>query len=159
MSVQKIRSLIECRSTGKAIITGWEGKPRQKLSDEHKHYLLSPSTLKSWGSKTLKERVALFNRKHGRVKISTSTLRNHYKKNDVKRKVFIHIKSLKIKDPEKHIAKGDEMKSQLRKALNQGRRIIYVDEAVFTTATLPSKAFALKGQNIELDEKLVSLPA
>ena len=107
----------------------------------------------------MKERVALFHRKHGEVKISTSTLRNLYKKNGVKRKVFIHIKSLKIKDPQKHVAKVDEMKSQLRKALNQGRRIIYVDEAVFTTATLPSKAFALKGQNIELDEKLVSLPA
>jgi len=51
------------------------------------------------------------------------------------------------------------MKTQLRKALDQGRRIIYVDEAMFTTATLPSKAFALKGQNIELDEKFISLPS
>ena len=30
---------------------------------------------------------------------------------------------------------------------------------MFTTATLSIKAFALKGQNIELDEKFISLPS
>ena len=36
ISVQKVRCLLQPRSSGKAIITGLEGRPRQKLSDEHK---------------------------------------------------------------------------------------------------------------------------
>ncbi len=51
------------------------------------------------------------------------------------------------------------MTSQLRQALNEGRRIICADEAMFTTATLPTKAYAPKGLNVTLDESLVSSPS
>lgn len=77
----------------------------------------------------------------------------------MKRKAFQYKKILKIKDPAKHATKVVDMQQQLRKALQEGRRIICVDEAMFTTATLPTKAYATKAMNVVLDESLVSSPA
>jgi DDE superfamily endonuclease len=122
-------------------------------------FLLNPSLLNEWGPKTLKERVLLFHRRFGETKISTSTLGNLYKKNGVKRKVFQYVKKLKIKDPSKHASKVKEMVIQLQHALREGRRIIFTDKAMFTTATLPTKAYAPKSINITLDESLVSSPS
>jgi hypothetical protein len=41
----------------------------------------------------------------------------------------------------------------------QGKRIIFTDEAMFTTATLPKEAYAAKGENVCLNERLASSPA
>ncbi len=51
------------------------------------------------------------------------------------------------------------MRSQLIKALKEGRSIICADEAMFTTATLASKAYAPKSMNVTLDDSLVSSPS
>ena len=36
---------------------------------------------------------------------------------------------------------------------------MFADEAVFTTATLPSMGYAPRGQNVTIEEKLTSSPA
>ena len=51
------------------------------------------------------------------------------------------------------------MKTEIWQAREQGRRIIYADEAMFTTATLPSLRFAAKHHNVALEDKLTSNPA
>ena len=51
------------------------------------------------------------------------------------------------------------MFQQVRNAIGSGKRIIFTDEAMFTTATLPDRAYAAKGHNITLEEKLTSSPA
>jgi hypothetical protein len=50
------------------------------------------------------------------------------------------------------------MQSLLQQAVKEGRRIICADEAMFTTATLPTKAYAPKSLNVTLEESLVSSP-
>jgi hypothetical protein len=51
------------------------------------------------------------------------------------------------------------MKAEVQQAKASGRRIIYADEAMFTTATLPSLGFSSKLQNVVLEDKLTSSPA
>ena len=40
-----------------------------------------------------------------------------------------------------------------------GKRIIFSDEAVFTTATLCNRAYSAKKHNVQIEEKLTSSPA
>ena len=51
------------------------------------------------------------------------------------------------------------MRAEVESALAQGKRIIFADEAVFTTATLPDRAYAAKKDNLTLEEKLCSSQA
>jgi hypothetical protein len=51
------------------------------------------------------------------------------------------------------------MKEDVRRAVKEGRRVIFTDEAMFTTSTLQDRAYSGKGENIALEEKLVSSPA
>jgi hypothetical protein len=51
------------------------------------------------------------------------------------------------------------MKIQLKQALKEGRIIICADEAMFTTATLPTKAYAPKSLNVTLEESLLTSPS
>ena len=48
------------------------------------------------------------------------------------------------------------MKDQVRQAVSSGKRIIFSDEAVFTTATLPNRAYSAKKHNVHIEEKLAS---
>jgi hypothetical protein len=51
------------------------------------------------------------------------------------------------------------MRSEIESALAQGKRIIFAAEAMFTTATLPDRAYAARKENVSLEEKLTSSPA
>ena len=51
------------------------------------------------------------------------------------------------------------MIGSVRQAISQGKRIIFSDEAVFTTATLLDRAYASKKHNVTIEEKLASSPA
>ena len=51
------------------------------------------------------------------------------------------------------------MIERIKNAIARGKRIIFADEAVFTTATLPDRAYAAKNDNVMLEEKLCSSPA
>ena len=51
------------------------------------------------------------------------------------------------------------MKQKVKLSKTNGRRIIFSDEAVFTTATIPDKSYAMRGENIVIEEKLASSPA
>ena len=44
------------------------------------------------------------------------------------------------------------MQSEVKEALGQGRKLIYVDEAMFTTAQRLTMAYASKYNNIVADE-------
>ena len=51
------------------------------------------------------------------------------------------------------------MKEEVADAKLRGQRIIYVNEAMFPTATILSSASASKGQYFIVEEKLKSAPA
>ena len=91
--------------------------------------------------------------------ISTFTLLRVYKSHGISRKDFRFVKTLKIKDPGGRPQAVHDLKRRVRLAREAGRRLIFSDEAVFTTATLASKGYAHKGENVPIEEKLTSSPA
>lgn len=46
-----------------------------------------------------------------------------------------------------------ELKHQVRSTIEEGRDIVFVDECMFTFSTLPKKAYAAKGMNVDIDPK------
>ena len=48
------------------------------------------------------------------------------------------------------------MQSEVREALNEGRRIFFVDETMFTTATVLTHAYSSRKKNIEIDQSLMN---
>ena len=44
-------------------------------------------------------------------------------------------------------------REMVKEALENGEKIIFADETVFTKNTLPRKTFATKGKNITIDQK------
>jgi transposase len=135
-------------------------KGRQPLlSAQHLAYLVSPMVLQKWACKTLAERVVLFHRRFGEAKISTQTLLQAYKKSGIKRKALRFVKTMRYQEPEQRKLLIEAMIDSVKQATSQGKRIIFSDEAVFTTATLLDKAYAPKKHNVNIEEKLASSPA
>ena len=48
------------------------------------------------------------------------------------------------------------MQSEVREALNEGRRFFFVDETMFTTATVLTQAHSSRKKNIEIDQSLMN---
>lgn len=129
------------------------------LSPEHVAYLTSPVILQKWACKTLAERVVLFHRRFGEARISVKTLYNLYKRSGIKRKALRFVKCMRYQEPEERRLLLEAMIDQVRKAVSLGKRVIFSDEAVFTTATLPDRAYSAKKHNVQIEEKLASSPA
>jgi len=102
--------------------------------------------------------VVLFHRSFGEIKISSSTLLKLYRSRGIKRNTLRYVKTLRFQDPEKRQTYIVNMIEQIKDAKARGKRIIFADEAVFTTATLPDRAYAAKKDNVTLEEKLCSSP-
>ena len=116
--------------------------PSPTLSSEHVAYFTSPMILQKLACKTLAERVVLFHRRFGEVTISVKTFFNLYKKNGIKRKVFRFVKTMRYQEPEEQRLLLEAMIDQVRQAISSGKRVIFSDEAIFTTATLCNRAYS-----------------
>ena len=64
--------------------------------------------------------------------------------------------TLHIKNPHLREIEVAQLRAEVSEAIAQGRKIVFTDEAVFTTATFPNKGFARRGDNVTIEEKLVS---
>jgi hypothetical protein len=51
------------------------------------------------------------------------------------------------------------MKDAVRRAVSDCRRLIFTDEAMFTTSTLTNRGNAPKNANVTIEEKFTSSPA
>lgn len=112
------------------------------MEPHHIAYLTSPLTLQKWACRSLVERAVLFHRRFGEVKISAWTLSRVYRKAGIKRKAIRFSKRMSYNAPEKRQQEIDAMLQKVRGSLESGRRMIFSDEAVFTTATLPVLGYA-----------------
>jgi hypothetical protein len=124
---------------------------RKKVLDHHIQYLISQETLNEWAEKTLAERCVLLHRKFPELKISTSYLSLIYKRNSIRRKVIILGKELRPWQRDKFSAMFLQMKSEIREALSMKKKIVFVDESMFTTAQRLTHAFSNKKSNIRVD--------
>jgi transposase len=138
-----------------------KGKPGRasKLTGQHIQFLVSQDTLARWAAKTLDERVVLFHRQFGEVMISRVTLLKIYARHKISRKSFRYVKTLNIKNPHLRDAEIEQLKASVADSQAKGRKMIFTDEAMFTTATFPSKGYARRGLNVTIEEKLTSSPA
>ena len=82
-----------------------------------------------------------------------------YRRNHIKRKALRYVKTLKYQAPERRALEIKRMKEEVQEAIACGKRIIYTDEAMFTTATMLDKAYACRNQNVYIEDKLASSPA
>lgn len=117
--------------------------------------MISPETLQAWGSKTLAERAVLFHRRFGEVKVSPYTIRNVYRQHNIKRKCLKYVKTLRYQNADKLAAHTHETLMKVQKARDAGRRVIFTDEAMFTSSSLGDRAYAPPRDNITLSEKLL----
>jgi len=101
----------------------------------------------------------LFHRRFPEVSISKSYLQKIYKDNKVKRKAITYTKKKKGLGSEKYEASLLMMRSEVMEALASKKKIIFIDEAMFTYSTNAMLAYAPNRQNICVDEKLSSAPA
>jgi hypothetical protein len=93
------------------------------------------------------------------MKIHKSTILAVYRKYGIKRKSLRYVKTLRYQDPKRRHAAILHMRQELQQAMIAGKRVIYIDEAMFTTSTLPTRGFAGKNENVVVEEKLISTPA
>ncbi len=124
---------------------------RSKVRDHHVEFLISQETLNDQAEKTLAERCVLLHRKFPELKISPSYLSLIYKKNSIRRKVIILGKELRPWQRDKFSAMFQQMKSEIRDALSMKKKILFVDESMFTTAQRLTHAFSNKKSNIRVD--------
>lgn len=129
------------------------------MTAEHIAFLCDPKVLVDWASRSLKERAVLIHRRWPDLHISPSKLANVYKSNGIKRKVIILKKVIKHNNQEKWLQQAMQMKQEILSAELQSKKIIFVDESMFTISTLPRLAYSKPNKNIEIAEKLASSPA
>ena len=106
------------------------------LSNEHIEYLKSDDTLLLWSGKTLEQRCVLFHRHFGIHSINLTLLQKFYALHKIRRK---HVKFTKDIDPDKESEYEVwrlDLKDKISSLKEEGYKIVYLDEAVFTTKTI-----------------------
>ena len=159
ISREKVRRILkQCEAGGPNKDMRTVGAP-SKLEPRHVAFLTDIATLQAWGARSLAERVVLFHRHFGEIKITPSTLRRVYRRHNITRKALRYLKTLKYQPPEMRALEIIRMKQEVRDAIAHGKRIIYTDEAMFTTATMLDRSYAGRHQNVTIEDKLASSPA
>ena len=104
---------------------------------------MSQDTLQRWAAKTLDERVVLFHRQFGEVRISKATLVKIHGRHKISRKTFRYVKTLHIKDPHLRDTEVAQLRAEVSEAKAQGLKIVFTDEAVLFEANFFHCAKAL----------------
>ena len=145
-SILSITSKLRSRKAKPIILK----KPRRKLTQEKMDYLGSEDTLRSWQGKSLEERTALFNSRYAPLKISVTTLRSAYRKLNVKKKKVREIKIIPERTKERIPRQIRFARDALRKALEEGKNIVWLDEAMFTRKTWDEQEWSAKKKNFQV---------
>ena len=83
--------------------------------------------------------------------INPTLLRKVYHKYLIKKKKLKWFKLAKESNPSKNRRLLSTMKGLLTKAKNNGYRIVYIDETMFTRKTIPDSEWALKKENMRVN--------
>lgn len=127
-------------------------KSRTKLKERHITYLLEPGTLKAWAHLSLKQRVVLFHRQFPELTISTSLLQRTYKKHGIKFKYIQKAKKILDYTNQDTRALFDKMYKLIKLFQLYEKKIVFLDEAVFSFNTFKTKAWAGKYQSVTVEE-------
>jgi len=126
------------------------------LKQHEIQWLTSASTLRDQTSLSLLDRCRHFRREFPDAQINPTLLRKVYNLNGIKKKKFRWHKSPKEQDPEKQRQLLTTMKRQLTRAKNDGYRVVYIDETMFTRKTVAE--WSRPKENMAVDVKLLDEP-
>ena len=107
---------------------------------------------------SLIDRCRHFRKEFSSAKINPTLLRQVYRLNHIKKKKLKWFKETPDKDPSKIRQQLSTMKGLLTRAKNDGFRIIYIDETVFTRKTCLDSEWALKNDNMQVNIDKINEP-
>jgi hypothetical protein len=122
------------------------------LEQEHIQYLLEPRTMELYAGKTMKERTILFHRKFSNKIIAVTSLRRLYLQRGCRVKKVRQDKFLPPKIAVDYKERCKICLDEIKLARSEGRRIIYVDETLFTKLAFKSKEWSAKNTNLSVDQ-------
>ena len=128
------------------------------LSQEHIDFLTDPQTLTRWAGKSLWERCILFHRHFGSHRINPTLLRKVYQVHKIKSKKVRQVKLIK---PDKELEYENwriEIRDRIRSLRRQSRRIIYIDETVFTWKSIKLTEYSPLHHNHRVPQSKVIQP-
>ena len=120
--------------------------------------MASRQTLRAQIGLSLKDRSKDFMRKFPQAHMNPTLLRKVYRMNGIKKKKYRWYKVDPNATPESKVLALARMKRQLTMARNQGYRIVYLDETMFTRKTVADLEWALPKENVMINEAKLKEP-
>ena len=100
---------------------------------------------------SLDDRTVHFKKEFPGAKMNRTLLRKVYRVHGIKKKKLFWTKQAKDHDPRRIRQKLGTMKMLLTRARNNGYRIIYADETMFTRKTITDSEWTRKKENLSID--------
>ena len=126
---------------------------RRFLKPHHITWLTSARTLKLQTSMSLVDRCKQFRQEFPGAKMNPTLLGQVYKEHKIRKKRFIFVKAAPNQDPDKRAQELATIRRKRTRAKNEGRRIIYIDETVFTRTTVAKAEWSRPKENMTVDVK------
>ena len=137
--------------TRKALIQKENAPERKtKLKQIHFDFILDQGTLDLQVGKSLEERAADFMRVFPSKRMSSSRLQRIYKEHKVRKKKVRITKILSRRQRLKLRKYIPVVQHEIAEFRNRGFRIIYLDEVMFTTRTMPTHEWSRKNTNVTI---------
>ena len=123
---------------------------RTKLKDIHYEFLVDQGTLDLQVGKSLEERAADFMRVFPSKRMSSTRLHRIYRDHKVRKKKVRITKILNRKLRRNLKKRIPEVQQEIREHQRRGFRILYLDEMMITTRTMPTHEWSRKNTNIAI---------
>lgn len=103
---------------------------------------MSEDTLKAWAHLSLKQRAKFFHRQYPELKVSSSSIQRLYKKHNIRFKLIQRVKKVIDYSNPEYRSWFMRILDQLKRCKEEGMRVVFLDEAVFTFNTFRLKAWS-----------------
>ena len=134
-----------------------EKVPRSKLDGHHIEYLTNRETLKEWAHLSLKQRSQMFHRQFGEVKASANLIRKTYLKQGIRFKTINRVK----KEIDFTVDYYRDLFMTMFKLVSLAKawekKIVYLDEAVFSFNTFKAKAWSPAYSTVNVTESKIKI--
>ena len=123
-------------------------KEKFRLQQQHLKFLTSQETLSAWVTKSIVERTALFHRSFPDKFIKLWRLHKVYQANLVKKKVIRVTKMPEKKQDGRYDVLKSDMVSRLQSSMKRNRKIIWLDEVMFSKTSALTHAWSKRLTNV-----------
>ena len=85
-------------------------------------------------------------------------LQRIYRKYGIKKRSIRFTKTINKHKADEYLQLKEEMIQKLYQAKNNKSKIVYIDETMFTRATVPQKEYTLQGKNLNIEDRKLNEP-